>query len=110
MKNLLLALQVNEKEYESIVFQNWFNWCGNQSMTPEGLQSLIANTILFNWWQKEYAKMEADFLIEITPYQDSISKKDAYLQYVRNVFKIHLYFSKPLITNAKKTNITPNST
>lgn len=106
MENLLKSLKVTETEYENIVFQNWFNWCGRQSLGLEPLQSLTANTSLFNWWKIEYAKFEQDFMIEIAPYKNNISKKDAYLQYVRNVHKIQLYYSKPLISQAKKTNIT----
>ena len=109
MKNLSTALQVTPDEYENIVFQNWFNWCSRIEALEEGLQSMVANTSLFNWWYKEYAKFENDFLIEITPYQDAVSKTDAYLQYVRNVHKIHLYYSKPLIKHAKNLNIIPNN-
>ena len=105
MKKLLAALQVDQNAYDNIIFQQWFNWCGKVSKDHTELQSLLANAALFNWWRMEYSAFERDFLFEISPYKGNTSKRDAYLLYIKNVHKIQLYYSKPLITNAKKTNI-----
>ena len=105
MKNLLIALKVDQERYDSIIFQQWFNWCGKVSKTQKELQLTLANTALFNWWRMEYSAFERDFLFEISPYKGQTSERDAYLLYIKNVHKIQLYYSKPLITNAIKNNI-----
>tara|TARA_R110002051_G_scaffold297564_2_gene363941 strand:+ start:12649 stop:12975 length:327 start_codon:yes stop_codon:yes gene_type:complete len=105
MEKLLAALQVNQDTYDNIIFQQWFNWCGRVTKDQTELQCLLANAALFNWWRMEYSAFERDFLFEITPYGGNTSEKDAYLLYIKNVHKIQLYYSKPLIMNAKKTNI-----
>ncbi|PIB28888.1 hypothetical protein BFP77_08200 [Maribacter sp. 4U21] len=105
MEKLLAALQVNEETYENIIFQQWFNWSNTQGKDQQEVQSLLANAALFNWWRMEYTQFERDFLFEVAPYKGQISPKDAYLLYVKNIHKIQLYYSKPLIDNAKKTSI-----
>ena len=78
-------------------------------MTPEEWQSLLANSALFNWWKKQYEIYEVEFLQEIGPYQDSVSPRDAYLLYIKNVYKIQLHFSRPLMNGARMANIYPTA-
>lgn len=100
-----MALKVNQQRYDDIIFQQWFNWCGKNTNSGAELQSLLANATLFNWWRMEYSAFERDFLFEIKPSSGNTSERDAYLLYIKNVSKIQLYYSKPLIEKAKKTNI-----
>ena len=108
MEKLLTALQVSQSEYNNIVFQQYFNWCGTNSFGNRELQSLTANSALFAWWREQYTKYELAFMEEIRPYMATTKKADAYLLYIKNVHKIQLYYSKPLIIKAKNQNLWVN--
>jgi len=108
MEKLLTALQVSPSEYENIIFQQYFNWCGTNSFGNKELQSLAANSALFAWWREQYSKYEEEFLEEMRPYMATTNKNDAYMLYIKNVHRIQLYYSKPLIIKAKSQNLGVN--
>lgn len=98
---LLKLLQLTKTEYEVKVISNYVKWCSEHESNDQEAQKLIANPPLFNWWLKEYRKLEEKFIMVATPYKSYMSKSDMEIVYKNEVIFIHNIFSKPLIHHAK---------
>lgn len=107
MNKIIDHLQISSKQYFELKFETYFQWCDMYATNEEQLQSMIANAALYNWWNQEYSRLEAEY---VEDYSDYFAKADvSYLLtgYENTVFKIFYYYSKPLIKQARKLNLTP---
>jgi hypothetical protein len=63
----------------------------------KSVQKALVSKHLFNWWQREFEKLETEFVESIQPYAHVMDKQEALKIYNRTVTKIYKRFSKPLI-------------
>ncbi|MBK5213597.1 MAG: hypothetical protein JJE55_08065 [Flavobacteriaceae bacterium] len=92
-------LLMTQDDYEMMVMQIWLNWCGEKSKNHKTLQKVLTCVPLFNWWQRELQKLEAQFLIETQPFLNQIHAKRMYAEWTIEIFS---KFSKPLLKTALK--------
>lgn len=107
MNRIIDYLQITSKHYLNLKFETYFQWCDMYASNDQQFQSMFANTALFNWWNQEYSRLEAEYLEDYDPYFAKMDVKDLLDQYENRVFKIFNYYSKPLIKQARKQNLIP---
>lgn len=107
MNKILDILQYSTEAYNYLLWTLWLNWAEHYAANDQELQSLIANTALFNWWKQEYDRLESEFLADIDPYIGKIDVQYLRTLHDKKVVQIGGYFSIPLIKNAKKQIIIP---
>lgn len=94
-------LMTTQEDYEMMVMQIWLNWCGEKSKNRKTLQKVLTCAPLFNWWQRELQKLEAEFLAETIPFDNPVHAKRIYCEFTVEIFS---RFSKPLLKTALKSN------
>lgn len=82
-------------------------YCEIYSSNNEQLQSLLANAALYNYWNRQYTILEAQYLEDIEPYLSQSKIKHLRDLYDRKMVSIAMYYSKPLIKTAISLKITP---
>jgi hypothetical protein len=82
-------------------------WCEIYSSNDEELQSLLANTSLYNWWNKQHNVLEAQYLEDVEPYLAKSDIKQLRDLYDSKMATIVMYYSKPLVKQARKLNLNP---
>lgn len=88
---------ITQDDYEMMVMQIWLNWCHQKSKNQKTLQKVLTCVPLFNWWQRELQKLEAEFLEETIPFDNPIHAKRMYAEFTVEIFG---KFSKPLLKKA----------
>lgn len=95
-------LQISDDEHEMIIMSNYMVWCKSYNASNDTvMQRLLAAPILFNWWYKEYTKLEADFIALVKPYASTMSKEDLTNMYRKEMIQMHKIYSKALIYTSK---------
>lgn len=82
-------------------------YCEIYSSNDEHLQSLLANTALYNWWNQQYQALETQFLEDVEPYLTKSNIEHLRDLYDSKMATIVMYYSKPLIKQARKLNLNP---
>lgn len=100
MEKLYQRLQMTQSEYELNIWTLWTQWCATKTDNDNSLQRAIGCQPLFNWWQSELRKLEADFLDQTDAFEDSICKQTAFMLYKECTNPINERFSKPLLKQA----------
>ncbi|QQV91542.1 hypothetical protein Peternella1_6 [Winogradskyella phage Peternella_1] len=111
MKNPLTELlQCSSHQLEMIMFAHFMFWCELNCKDDNELQLLIANTMLFNWWHKEYKKLQKNFLEIAEPFNSVASKREMERLYKAETIKIRDLYPKSILRVVKreKTNIIGN--
>ncbi|HIB37598.1 hypothetical protein [Mesonia sp.] len=98
-------LNISDEAYEFYVWQTWLGWAERFAKTEADLQSIIANSALFNWWAHEYKILEDDFKKKTAPYIGKVEPQELFRLYDQETEKIASYYSKTLINKSRKTKI-----
>lgn len=98
-------LQYTKKQYNNLLFDTWFCYCQLNTHNQKTLQQLVANTAYFNWFMKEYRRLELEFLQDVEPFIGQATKDDIRELYDEKTGQIAMYFSKPLKEQALKLKI-----
>lgn len=93
-------LKQSPEEYAGMVMNLWLTWCSSKTNNTKSLQKVLTCQPLFNWWQRELKKLEAQFMEETEVYRNSMSKDVALAMYSDTTRKIFNKFSKPLMKKA----------
>ncbi|MEM8506200.1 MAG: hypothetical protein AAF717_00160 [Bacteroidota bacterium] len=104
MNKIRKALLMTEEEYECLILHHWFEWCEKYALNQDELQKFLANAALFRWWKSLYDHMEVEFYKKL-PFESDDSKKGRYLLHLQCVLKVRNFFSKSLMSNAKKLEL-----
>lgn len=109
MKNqILLLLEMTPGTYEKWVLNNFLLWCDLNSMDNRDCQKLLANAALFKWWYREYSVLEEKFVWRATQYRGHADPKLMREYYTDIMANIRHFYSRPLITAARKAKpVTP---
>jgi hypothetical protein len=93
------------------MFAHYMFWCELNCKDDEELQLLLANTMLFNWWHKEYSKLQQNFVKLANPFNSVASKREMEQLYKAETIKIRDLYPKPLLTlvKTKKQHIIGNA-
>ncbi|MBU2923020.1 hypothetical protein KO504_16850 [Winogradskyella psychrotolerans] len=103
MKNpLTQLLQCTTHQIEMLMFTHYMYWCEIHCTNDDELQLLLANTMLFNWWYKEYYKLQQNFVNIAEPFNSVASKREMENLYKAETIKIRDIYPKPLLTLVKK--------
>jgi hypothetical protein len=105
MKAIFEILGVNQKIYNEILFQKYFDWCGKKAHSQEHLQQLIANKKMYKWFMVQITGLEVDFRDEAMPYQNLKDSEAMIKLWHKSTMKIFIYYSVPLLNVASKLNI-----
>ena len=108
VNQILKLLNKTPETYETEFFQAYLRWCmAFATNYNNDLQKVVANSSISKYYNREHAKCEAKFLELISFYVNkiNITPKEAQSMYNNCLFDMNNRFSKPLIEQAKKTNI-----
>ncbi|AMA49435.1 hypothetical protein [Flavobacterium covae] len=109
MKKVIELLDLSTPDYETLLFETYFNWCTDFcSNYQDDLQSLVANRALNKYFLQEYNKLEEEFLQLASRYENNINITSVHYRelYADCTVKIFNRFSKVLIKKAKQNTIT----
>ncbi|EKT3967199.1 hypothetical protein NTJ12_002281 [Flavobacterium psychrophilum] len=108
MSKILKFLKKTPEDYETAFFKTYLHWCmAFATNYGNDLQKLVANSSISKYYNREHSKCEAKFLELISFYHTEIgiTPKEAQKLYDKCIFDMNNRFCKPLIDQAKKTNI-----
>lgn len=108
-KNIILTILELEKEkYQAMVIDTYLIWCNLNTFSDRDCQKLLANAALFAWWLKQYHELEEKFIEEAAEYFGKADAKTMRTYYREHTINIKLYYSKTLITAARRQQpLTP---
>lgn len=98
-------LQFSKQQYNKMVFDTWFYYCELKTHNQKSFQQLLANTAYFNWFMKEYKRLELEFLQDIEPFIGQAGKEDIREIYEDKTAQIVMFFSRPLKKEALNLKI-----
>lgn len=113
MNTILKYTKRSQQQYESIIFDLWFNWCnlnakhfqeGVPEQEPLEFQKLLANAPLNRWWRRELTQLELAFVNEAREYIPYSEKGTIRALYHSHIVKIMHIYPKALINKARKSN------
>lgn len=105
MKTIPEILNLSQERYDHIVFGNYMLWCDLNTSSDQEVQSLLANTTVFNWWLFEYRLLEDEFKQRAAPYLGKSDVKALFQLYVETAIKIRDFFPQSLIRQARKQKV-----
>lgn len=88
---ILKVLKYTEIYYDDLVFDTFMEWCGYQSYENTHFQLMLSNNKLYNWYMREYAKCEKQFLYVAKPYINNVPVKDLRALYDEKTAQIKYY-------------------
>lgn len=107
-KQILQLLEMSADTYSKMVLNHFHKWCGTQSYDDTDCQKLLANPVLFNWWYKQYAQLEAKFATRAAEFFGKADKGVMRSYHAETVAAVQDFYCKPLINQARKQQpITP---
>jgi hypothetical protein len=116
-------LKINKDSYARLVFKHWFHYCelyafktlskdsyGHETVETklEDFQKLLANNDLYNYWRAQYNIYEHKFIQEVAPYRDLKDRESLKKLYEKTIWETKCTYSKILMQNARKLNLTPS--
>ena len=96
MKTTAAKLGLTTGVYEFLLLDTFSKWCGKLANNNDQLQEYLTNQKLFNWFQTEYRKLEAEFNYLTDPFT-TLKPNDYFNCYKQCTEKIFDIYPKPLI-------------
>ncbi len=107
MKTLTQNIQqrtgLSKDEYENVVFSTYLMCLSEIARTPQHLQLLLINRPINNWFLKEVAKLNKDFMINTIPFI-KLEKKYVKKHYKSIIKRIAQNYPSALIDAVKIIN------
>lgn len=97
-------LAITPKQYESMIWNIYSNWCESVSITPREYQQVLANSSINAWFRMELTKCEREFMLLTSRYTDNtVTPKD--LEHCYKDCALHLFNIRPmaLLANIKRS-------
>ena len=92
-------LQWSTFEYETFIFQFYWNWCSKNAMTEARTQQIIANSAINKWFMIE---LEKALTLFVQSAESLPSKKDILERVFYGLLaEIHTKYPKPLMDEVK---------
>lgn len=101
---ILELLEYTEAAYEALLLDRYLLWCNLNSHDDIDCQKLLANPVLFKWWELQYRTLERKFMEDAYPFLGKADKgvmRDLYTDYT---IEIGQYYPRPLLKMARKQN------
>ena len=115
-------LACTNAELESIIMQQYFDWCSEKSYVPapstpgttnvldlqlnmQDLQSLMADRALFNYFINIYLQSMLDFLEDVDGMNPMPNTTEARFMYKNATDKVHRFYNTDLMTAARNKKI-----
>ena len=104
MQTTAQLLRITDCEYDFVYFDHYNRWCQSVTINEQQFQSVLANASVNKYYNREYAKCEAEFHELIAQYPN-VTAAEAMKLYGRCTFDMFNRRSPVLIEQAKKTQI-----
>lgn len=88
-----------------LTFELFFLWAQTVTRTEREFQKVVANPAINHWFTNEITRIQKDY----NNFKVNYKMEDQKL-YARMVFKVFSIFPKPLLDEAKKREVKPQTT
>lgn len=106
MKEILNKLEITRTQYESIMWNLYYNWCQGVTTNNRELQQVLANSAINSWFRIELTKCEADFLEKTRFYTNStVTAKDYNRCYTECLYSLFSIRPMPLLKEIVKPKV-----
>lgn len=100
MKTIAQKLNLSKEDYDFMILNSFYQWCMRYSANTGELQEMITNQHLFNWFQVEWKKQEAEFEYLSNPFEN-LTATDYKNCFNRCIDKLFNVFPSALLENIK---------
>lgn len=123
LPKILELLNYTVEQFENIMLQDWLRWCEEKSLVVQeqpkskeltalllrlsipDLQSLVADTALFNYFEKQYVDCMIDFMEDTEGMNPEPNIVESRAMFNKNKLQLYRLFSMPLIQKARTKKI-----